>query len=52
MVSVNVEGLDFRRQFRIIYHKDKFLPAVAREFLAHCRDFEQNYPLPRFNGLY
>ncbi|WP_394968346.1 LysR family transcriptional regulator [Candidatus Allofournierella merdipullorum] len=52
VVSVNVEGLDFRRQFRIIYHKDKFLPAVAREFLAHCRDFEQNYPLPRYNGLY
>lgn len=52
VVSVNVEGLDFRRQFRIIYHKDKFLPAVAREFLAHCRDFEQNYPLPCYNGLY
>lgn len=52
VVSVNVEGLDFCRQFRIIYHKDKFLPAVAREFLAHCRDFEQNYPLPRYNGLY
>lgn len=52
VVSVKVEGLDFCRQFRIIYHKDKYLPAVAKAFLEHCRDFEQNYPLPRFNGLY
>lgn len=52
VVSVEVEGLDFCRQFRIVCHKDKFLPAVARAFLEHCRDFEQNYPLPRFNGLY
>ena len=49
---MKVEGLDFCRQFRIIYHKDKYLPAVAKAFLEHCRDFEQNYPLPRFNGLY
>lgn len=52
VVSVKVEGLDFCRQFRIIYHKDKYLSAVAKAFLEHCRDFEQNYPLPRFNGLY
>ncbi|HJB20084.1 MAG TPA: LysR family transcriptional regulator [Candidatus Fournierella merdavium] len=51
-VSVKVEGLDFCRQFRIVYHKDKFLPAVAKEFLDLCRNFEQNYPLPRYNGLY
>lgn len=52
VTPVKVEGLDFCRQFRIVYHKDKFLPPVARAFLEHCRDFEQNYPLPRFNGLY
>ena len=52
VVTVNVEGLDFCRQFRIIYHKDKYLSPVAKAFLEHCRDFEQNYPLPRFNGLY
>ena len=52
VVSVKVEGLDFCRQFRIIYHKEKYLPAVAKAFLEHCRDFEQNYPLPRFNGRY
>ena len=51
-VSVKVEGLDFCRQFRIVYHKDKFLPAVAKEFLDLCRNFEQNYPLPSYNGLY
>ena len=52
VVTVNVEGLNFCRQFRIIYHKDKYLSPVAKAFLEHCRNFEQNYPLPRFNGLY
>lgn len=52
VVTVNMEGLDFCRQFRIIYHKDKYLSPVAKAFLEHCRNFEQNYPLPRFNGLY
>lgn len=52
VVTVNVESLDFCRQFRIIYHKDKYLSPVAKAFLEHCRNFEQNYPLPRFNGLY
>ena len=50
--SVKVEGLDSCRQFPIICHKGKYLPAVAKAFLGHCRDFEQNDPLPRFNGLY
>ena len=49
---MKVESLDFCRQFRIICHKGKHLPAVAKAFLGHCRDFEQNDPLPRFNGLY
>ena len=52
VVTANVEGFDFCRQFRIIYHKDKYLSPVAKAFLEHCRNFEQNYPLPRFNGLY
>ena len=49
---MKVEGLDSCRQFPIICHKGKYLPAVAKAFLGHCRDFEQNDPLPRFNGLY
>ena len=49
---MKVEGLDSCRQFRIICHKDKHLPAVAKAFLEHCRDFEQNYPLTRFKVLY
>ena len=52
VVTVKVEGLDFCRQFRIICHKGKYLPAVVKALLGHCREFEQNDPLPRFNGLY
>ncbi len=36
--EIRVEGMDFRRQFRIIYHKDKFLTSSARNFLSLCRE--------------
>lgn len=37
VVPVEVEGLDFRRHFHIIYHKDKFLTASALAFMDLCR---------------
>ena len=37
VAEVFVEGLDLRRQFRIIYHKDKLLTPPARAFMALCR---------------
>lgn len=37
VVSVEVEGLEFRRSFRIVYHKDKFLTPAARSFIELCR---------------
>ncbi len=40
VVSVEVEGLDFRRQFHIIYHQDKFLTASALDFMELCRRSE------------
>jgi len=52
VVSVNVKGLDFRRKFHIIYHKEKFLTSSARSFIELCRNYELDYPLPRYNGLY
>jgi len=50
--TVKVEGLRFSRNFHIIHHKDKFLTASAKRFIALCRDFETDYPLPSYNGLY
>lgn len=52
IVAVNVKGLDFRRKFKIIYHKEKFLTPSAREFMELCRNYEKEYPPLCYNGLY
>ena len=41
VIPVRVEGLEFRRRFRIIYHKNKYLTATAEAFLDLCRHWEQ-----------
>ena len=50
--TVKVERLSFSRNFHIIHHKDKFLTVSAKRFIDLCRDFESDYPLPSYNGLY
>ena len=50
--TVKVEGLSFSRNFHIVHHKDKFLTASAKKFIALCKDYEYDYPLPCYNGLY
>ena len=50
--SVKADGLRFSRHFYNIHHKDKFLTASAKRFIALCRDYETDYPLPDYNGLY
>lgn len=52
VVAVSVDGLDFRRSFHIIHHKDKYLTSSAKAFLELCRNYETDYPLPKYNGLY
>ena len=37
IITVNVDGLDFRRSFYIIRHKDKFLMPSARKFISLCK---------------
>ena len=49
--TVKVEGLSFSRNFHIIYHKNKFLTASAKKFIALCKNYENDYPLPFYNGL-
>jgi len=52
IVEVTVEGLDFRRNFHIIHHKDKYLTKAARAFMELCKNYEAEHPLPKYNGLY
>lgn len=52
VISLTVENLEFKRKFRIIYHKDKFLTPMAKKFMDLCRNYELDYPMPKFNGLY
>lgn len=52
VAEIQVEGLDFFRKFRIIYHKDKYLTSAAKAFIELCRNFEAAYPAPPCNGLY
>lgn len=52
VASVSVKGLNFRRKFHIIYHKEKFLTSSAKAFIDLCRNYEMDYPLPLYNGLY
>ena len=52
MIPVQVEGLRFCRRFYIVYHKDKFLSPLAKDFLELCRNYEMDYPMPQYNGLF
>lgn len=51
VVAIGVEGLQFQRNFYIIHHKDKFLTAFAKRFMELCRNYEVDYPFPRYHGL-
>ena len=50
--AVTVDGLDFRRKFRIVYHQDKFLTAQARDFISLCQHCEETTSPPQYPGLY
>ena len=45
IVTVTVDELDFRRNFYIIYHREKLLTTSAHKFLDLCRNYEMDYPL-------
>lgn len=52
VTAVHVKGLSFKRRFHIIYHKEKFLTSSAKAFIDLCRNYEMDYPFPKYNGLY
>ncbi|MCR5108313.1 MAG: LysR family transcriptional regulator [Lachnospiraceae bacterium] len=49
IVTVNVEDLNFKRNFYIIRHKDKFLMPSANKFISLCREYKDTHPFPYYN---
>lgn len=52
ITTIQVECLCFSRRFRIVYHRDKLLTPLMQDFIELCRNYEMDFPLPRYNGLY
>lgn len=52
VVSATVEGLNFTRMFRLLWHRNKFLTPLAKTFLQLVRTYELDYPIPPYHGLY
>lgn len=52
IAAFEVEGMNLNRRFLIAYHKNKFLTRSARELMNLCKDYELDYPAPKYNGLY
>ncbi len=46
IVQFEVEGIDLRRRFMIVHHKNKYLSASAQNFIDLCRNYELDYPIP------
>lgn len=42
--TVEVEGLAFRRNFYIIYHRDKYLTSTLRKFISLCKNYQTDEP--------
>ncbi len=49
---LEIEGIEFKRCFYIVHHKDKLLTRTFQEFIDLCRCYELDYPLPKYNGLF
>lgn len=45
IITLKIDGLDFRRGFHIIHHKDKFLTKSAKAFIDLCRHYEHEHPM-------
>ncbi len=43
LTALTVEGMDFRRKLKIIYHKNKYLSRSAKAFLELCRQIAPQF---------
>ena len=52
IITVGVQELSFRRDFCVIYHRDKFLTSSAKKMISVCKHYEDDFPLPKYSGLF
>ena len=52
IITVGVKELNFRRNFCVVYHRDKLLTSAARKMISICKDFEADHPLPPAMGWF
>ena len=52
VTPIRVKGLKFERKFRILYHKDKYLSPAMQSFIKLCKNYEFDYPMPQYTGLF
>ena len=50
--TLSVKGLSLKRCFFIVHHKDKLITEPLQDFIQLCKNFELDYPLPRYSGLF
>ncbi|MCR5774113.1 MAG: LysR family transcriptional regulator [Lachnospiraceae bacterium] len=46
IVTIDAEGLDFKRNFYVIHHKDKFLMPSADNFISLCKKYKDTLSDP------
>lgn len=52
IVELRAEGMDFRRSFHIVHHRDKYLTPSARTFMELCVESGQEQPVLEYPGLF
>lgn len=52
IICIRIEEIDFTRTFNMVYHKNKFIFPALRRFMDLCRNYELDYPLPKYSGLF
>ena len=50
--EIRIDGVEFRRYFYLVYHRDKLLTAPIREFMDVCRNYENSHSQPEYSGLF
>lgn len=49
--ELKVDGIEFRRSFYMVYHRDKLLTKTMEAFINMCRDYRPDSPLSRSCGV-
>lgn len=52
LYTISVKGLSLKRCFYVVHHKDKLMTKPFQDFIQLCKNYELDYPLPRYSGLF